>query len=303
MGAKGLIACDGVGVERYDISVIDLYENINQNAFGQCFTTKYDAQNQMWMLYPSTDNNSLISNKIMIYNFLEETWAIFIPNLGNQIQTPLIINSLSCTGLGYTTDDNTWNDFAPGGLFGPLGLSWEQAAFPWNRFLQQDLSASLLGGDQNGFVYVLDDGPTDNLGPAATTPLGIPTQVITKRLNPFTQAGEKGRFGYLDIYYEVNPGALITLNIYANNSGIVYKTFTFTLDWTTNTIPDPNAAPSFAWKRFYINVISEFIQVELNSQTGTVNDAPVYDQNAPFKILGMILWASSAGRLTPGTFL
>lgn len=303
MGAKGLIICDGVGVERYDEEVIDLFENINQNAFGQCNAARYDAQNQAWMLYPSTDKNINTSDKIMVYNFLEKTWAIYIPNLGNLIQTPTSPNTLSCLGLGFTTQDITWNDFAAGGKWGPAGLAWDQANFAWNTFLVQDLTPSLLAGDQNGFVYIADDGPTDNLGPAATTPLGIPTQVITKRLSPFAHLGEKCRFGYVDIYYQVNPQASIRLNIYCNNSNIVYRTFTFTLDWTTNGNVNPDAAPGFAWKRFYINVVGEFVQIELNSQIDTVNDAPVYNMKSPFKILGMILWAAPAGRLTPGTFL
>lgn len=295
MGAKGLIACDAVGVERYDEPVVDLFENINQNYFKMCFAQKYDNQNQTWMLYPSVDNQATTSDRIFVYNYLENTWAIYIPNLGSLIQTPTSNNTLSCLGLGFTTQDATWNTFAVGGTW-PNGLNWDQANFRWDNFLQQDLTPSLLAGDQNGFVYVCDDGPVDSVGPQGTTPLGIPTQVVTKRLNPFiSQAGQKCSFGYVDIYYQVIPDSQIRVNIYGNNNTVLYKSFTFTMDGDSDN--------DYAWKRFYINVTAEFIQIELNSYLGVVNGLPSYNQNGPFKILGMILWAAPAGRLTPGTYL
>ncbi len=296
MGAKGLIQSDGVGVERYDENVIDLFEDINQNAFGQCFAQKYDAENQSWMLYPSSDNDSHTSDKIIVYNYLEETWAIYEPNLGALIQTPTSPNTLSCLGLGFTTRDLIWNDFAPGGRFGPNGLTWDEANFTWNSHLEQDLSPSLLAGDQNGFVYIADDGPFDQVGPQNTTPNPIPTQVITKRLNPFNANGVKASFGAIDVYYQVNDGGQIRINIYGNNSSIVYKTFLFTLDGKSDS--------GYNWKRFYLNITAEFIQVEFNSFLGDdINNVPQYNPAPPFKILGMILWAQPGGRLTPGTFL
>lgn len=296
MGAKGLIESDGVGVERYDEDVIDVFEDINQNAFGQCFAQKYDAQNQSWMLYPSTDNNSSTSDKIIVYNYLEKTWAIYEPNMGALIADPTKPNTLSCLGLGFTTKDLIWNDFAPGGKYGPNGLTWDQANFTWNSHLEQDLSPSLLAGDQNGFVYVADDGPFDQIGPQTATPNPIPTQIITMRLNPFIQNGLKATFGYLDIYYQANDGGQIRVNIYGNNSSVIYKTFLFTLDAPTNS--------GYNWKRFYLNITAEFIQVEFNSLiSDTLANVPVYNPAPPFKILGMLLWAMPGGRLTPGTFL
>lgn len=296
MGAKGLIMSDGVGVERYDENIIDVFEDINNNAFGQCFAQKYDAQNQTWMLYPSEANNSSTSDQILVYNYLEETWAKFQPNLGTLASDATKPNTLSCLGLGYTTKDLIWNDFAPGGKFGPNGLTWDEANFKWDAFLEQDLTPSLLAGDQNGFVFIADDGPFDEIGPQNSAPQPIPTQVITKRLNPFINVGVKATFGYLDIYYQVNAGGSIKVNIYGNNSNLVYKTFTFTLDG--------NSSATYNWKRFYINITAEFIQVEFNSFLGDdINNVPQYNAAPPFKILGMLLWAQPASRLTPGTFL
>lgn len=73
-----------------------------------------------------------------------------------------------------------------------------------------------------------------------------------------------------------------------------------TTAWTLALTPDiPTGNPitanyqfsnpnGFNWKRIYINLIGQFIQMEIDPT-----------ENAPFKILGFILWAKPAGRLTP----
>jgi len=295
MGSKGLVDCDGVNVDRYDFEVIDLWEDINQERFFMCFSQRFDSLNQTWMLYPSESKDNQTSDSVMVYNFLEETWAIFKPNLGNLVQTPTLPNTLSCIGLGFTTKDLVWTDFAPGGAFGALGLNWSQANFAWNANLTQNLSPLLLGGDQNGFVYELNVGPTDNAGPAQALP--IITSVKTKQYNPYVQEGMKARFGYLDVYYEVNAEVQVVFNFFLNGSDKEIQTNILTFD---STNPDMD----FAWKRIYINLTGQFIQWEISTHLGDtpITGVPIYNTAGTFKILGQILYASPAGRLTPGTY-
>lgn len=295
MGAKGLIQCDGVGVERYDISVIDLFEQIHQTFFGQCFALKYDSLNVTWMLYPSVNSPTTTSDSILVYNFLESTWAIYQPNLGKLANSSTTLNTLSCLGLAFTTDDYNWSDFAAGSGSDVEGLSWEKFPYSWNFNLDQDLAPTMLSGDQNGFVSITNDGPVDNFGPVGNFN-GIETIITTKRFNPFAQNGMKARFGYLDVYYEVNSAVAITIKFIANNTSAPISTFLFNLDG--------NLGETWAWKRFYINCVSEFIQIEITSENqGSEDDVPTYNTNGVFKILGMILWAAPAGRITPGGFI
>jgi len=62
---------------------------------------------------------------------------------------------------------------------------------------------------------------------------------------------------------------------------------------------------AYAWKRIYISAVAEFIQIEINSIIGIDEDTgeEILNTAGPFKILGMILYAGPAGRLTPGKFL
>jgi hypothetical protein len=286
MGIKGLISCDGVNVDRYDQTILDQFEQINQSGFGQCFGQKYDTLNQAWMLYPSQANKLLTNDSALIWNYLENTWAVFTPNLGNLIVTPTNINALSCLGLGLNVEDITWADFAANSGSEVEGLSWSEANFPWVGYLTQTLSSVLLGGDQNGVVYQMNVGVEDNGRP-------VKTSIVSKRYNPFAPDGLKARFGYLDVYYEVNPNITLTYNFYMNNSEDVSASTTLTLSGPQGSI--------WAWKRLYLNYVGEFLQFEITNETPPLSQE--YNTGGSFTILGHIIHAYPAGRLTPGLFI
>jgi len=260
MGSKGLIACDGVNVQRYDVSIIDEFLNIDQQYFFQCFGLRFDNLNQSWMLYPS--QNSTLSNSVLVYNFAENTWGIY--NI-----------AMSCLGLYNITSDITWADFAADADPGSTYPTWGSAQIPWDSYLLQDLAPTLLGGGFDDTIYQMNSGTTDN-GNA------ISASVTTTRWNPFVGIGQKVQFGYIDFYYLVESGATpeIMLTFFTDSNSTPIATRMLTLDGPANA--------NYDWKRIYINNIGEFLQMNMACSSPT-----------NFKILGMILWARPAGRFTP----
>jgi len=265
MGHKGLIACDGVNVQRYDVSIIDQFLAVNQSYFQQCFGQRFDTLNQSWMLYPSDAATMGMSDSAIIYNFLENSWSTYTI-------------SMSCLGLFYVITDATWSSFALGMQIGNTYPNWSSAQIPWDSFLSQAAAPTLLGGNFKGDVFEMDDGLTDD-------GLSIEVEITSSRWNPFTQIGQKVQFGWIDFYYTVdttNPPGTITINFSTDNSSGFVQQRTLTLDGPPL---DPSA---FAWKRIYINNVGEFLQMNM------VSDSPTN-----FKILGMVLWCKPSGRLTP----
>lgn len=234
MGSKGLIACDGVNVQRYDVSVIDQFLDINQSKFAQCFSQRFDTLNQTWMLYPSAQNDALISDKILVYNFLENTWATF--------ELPL-----SCLGLYYVTKDAIWDSFIPGGA---NPINWNQAEFNWASYLLQDLAPTLLGGGHTGIVYQMNDNDSDEGE-------DIETSITSTRLNPFVGTGQKVEFGYVDFYYEKNNDCTLDLTFFVDNSSAPATTRTLTLDGPTNS--------DVHFKRIFINVSGQFLRFNIHN--------------------------------------
>lgn len=274
MGNTGFIACDGVNVQRYDIPIIDYYETkFSEQYYAQAFSQRYDNLNQSWTLYVSNDRDPsdfpLVggvapgSDSALIYNFLENTWATYTWSV-----------PMTCLGLFYNQSGTTWADLN----ISPENL-WENEDAAWNSYSNQKGAPILLAGDTSGNVYWMDHEPsvTDN-------GTSIIPDITTTRWNPVLQLGQKVQFAYIDIYYYVastNPSdpISVTLKFYVDNSNDSVLSRTLTLDGPPNS--------EFAFKRIYVNLIGQFIQMEID---------PNVDSFMQF--LGFILWCSPAGRMT-----
>jgi hypothetical protein len=171
--------------------------------------------------------------------------------------------NMSCLGIFYIVKDKTWAQ---------LPVTWSSQDVSWNSYLNQQFAPTLVAGGR-GIVYTLDDSVTDD-GAIITS------DILSTQWNPFVGTGERVQFGYIDFYYEINPGTTIDITFYVDDSEDPATTRTLTLDGPVNN--------NHEWKRVYINCVGEFLQMEMSS-----NDA------SDFKILGMILWARPSGRLTP----
>ena len=263
VGSKGLIACDGVNVQRYDLPVIDFFlDDIDYDFIEQCYSVRFDNNNQTWTLYPDLHNDNGKSNKILVYNFIENTWCRY------DIE-------LSVLGLYQVTSDKTWADFPE--------TSWQEADFKWNSYLLQSATPNLLGGSHEGNVYLMDFGETD-YDHSTDTQIPYDCNITSTMWNPFAQNGAMVQFGYIDIYYQCEEDVTLTLTFYLNGSNLQGVQRTVELSQASQADPDQINN----WQRVYINVSAQFLQVEVNSES-----------EGNFKIIGMILWAKGDGRLVP----
>lgn len=268
VGATGLIACDGVNVQRYDVPIIDYYEtNFSEAYYAQTFAQRYDNLNQGWMLYVSNETPFPLvggvapgSDSALIYNFVENTFATY------KFSIPL-----TCLGIFYNQTGTTWAS---------LTQSWESTDQTWNSYSSQKGAPILLAGDVNGNIWFMDnqEAVTDDGTP-------IVPDIVTTRWNPIMQLGQKIQFGWIDIYYyiaSVDPNNPIsaTLNFYVDNSENIAASRTLTLDGPSSS--------QFAFKRIYMNLIGEFVQMEIDP-----------DVNSFMQFVGFIIWAKPSGRLTP----
>ncbi len=268
IGGKGLIACDGVNVQRYDVSIIDYYEtNFREQYYSQAFAQRYDNLNQGWMLYVSNESTFPLvggvapgSDRALIYNFVENSFATYEWSI-----------PLTCLGTFYRQTGTTWAD---------LPQAWEVTDFPWNSYSQQKAAPILLAGDTTGHVWYMDDQTQTTDNGTAILP-----DIVTTRWNPIMQQGQKVQFGWIDIYYSKSTDPVqVELNFYVDNSENTATTRTLTLDGPVNS--------QYAWKRIYVNLIGEFFQMEIDATTPSMVDSAM-------QFVGFIIWAKPAGRFTP----
>lgn len=271
-GSTGLIACDAVNVQRYDIPIVDYYENeIQQKYYPQVFSQRYDNLNQSWSLYVSRANTFPViggvapgSDRALIYNFFENTWATYLFTI-----------PLTCLGTFYVPTSPTWQS---------LTNSWDSSDFPW-AYYKQETAITLLAGDTTGNVWYMDNG-----GVSTDNGTHIPIEVLGTQWNPSIQLGSKLQFVYIDIYYQIvstdpSKPVKVRINFYNDNSDTYAISKIMTLDG--------NVQGGKTFKRVYINLIGEFVQIEITQ----IDLEPFFDSTVQF--FGFILWTKDSGRLTP----
>lgn len=274
VGATGLTQCDGVNVSRYDQSIIDFYETVmQQQYYNQVFGIRYDNLNQAWMLYPSSTASPVIDNVapgsdcVLVFNFFENSFCTY--------RTAI---PMTCLGAILHERVTTWAN---------VGITWDQGDATWSSYGNEFKAPILLGGTTDGRILWMDqvDSPKDGMVfGSSVTGSSFSVSIVGKKWNPFATQGQKTQFGYVDVFYSVEEDLSgvpveLTLKFYADYNPTAVASRPLTLDGP--------AGSSYAWKRIYLNIIAEFVQMEIDPQ-----------EDAPFQITGLVLWARPAGRFT-----
>jgi hypothetical protein len=134
VGYNGISECDSYKADRIDIKIPDLVFDFNANFNGsmRVHGIRDFQQRLAFFIYPFADTNPIYPNRRLVYNYENDSWAIFTESL---------------TALGTFQDQSspTWAD---------IPFSWETQNNPW---LNRPASfPSIIGGNQQGFVEYLD---------------------------------------------------------------------------------------------------------------------------------------------------
>ena len=121
--------------------------HINNNNFGQkrVHGIRDFLQRLAYWTYPETDNNGIFPDRRLVYNYENDSWAIFT-------------DSLTTLGNFQPIGSRTWAN--PAGSTPDVKVRWEEANFPWVS--QPSAILSIVGGNQQGYVEYLDQQTTND---------------------------------------------------------------------------------------------------------------------------------------------
>lgn len=163
IGDVGIHACNGANVTRIDSKIPDFVFNIHNDNDGTkrvAGIRDYDAEVVYWTL-PSDDNDDSFPTQVLVYNYATKSWAI---------------NDDSITTFGYfqNNDDITWQDSLQ---------TWEESDFPWNSGALQKKHRSIIGGNQQGWVFFINGSDintsTRNAGVLQITAIDVGNAILT----------------------------------------------------------------------------------------------------------------------------
>jgi hypothetical protein len=191
VGNYGITTDDSVNVSRIDQKIPQLVFNINNlNRGPQRVYGIRDYNNQLvYWTFPNSADNPKFPNKILVYNYVNETWAIW-----NDFFT--------CFGYLQYDNGTTWA--------GLPYASWAEWNDPWGAGQLQALFPNVAAGNNQGFILGVqseaDNAPFYAIISAVRTFVGgIPRVRITTFEHNF---GPVGNLAYIIIDNCIGPTVL-----------------------------------------------------------------------------------------------
>lgn len=284
VGRPAIVGSDGVNVKRVDEIIPDFTNNlrisdqqpvlsIDQGSISQCYGERFDDFKEGWMCYRDFDTDSdgpvKKSNSVLAFNYLDNTYAVYT-------------FPFSCLGFGRIVARDVWeNNFD----------LWDEALYTWDTFTQTFGALIDLAGDQNGKVYKLGVGNTiTNL---AGTRIPCLFEAITKDFNPFVEAGELVRLGYVDFLVSSNDDTRFRVQFYKDNQ----MNTDFDSFYQETRIEllggEPNTQYKI-WKRIYVGAVGKEHTMRIYQNAADFDETHV---NQPIRIHAIVPYFKAAGRL------
>lgn len=159
VGDKGIVECDSFKSERIDIKIPDFVFHLQDQNNGQKRIHGIrDFINRLaYFTYCSEEANGTFPDKRLVYNYENDSWAIFT-------------DSLTTLGTFQEPSSRNWLN---------TQIPWIQCNFPWIN--QPSTVPVILGGNQQGFIEQLDELTTNDpsLYISAITSNGPNATVVT----------------------------------------------------------------------------------------------------------------------------
>ncbi len=281
VGRPAIVGSDGVNVKRVDEIIPDFTLNlrvdeqqpvlsIDQGSIGQCYGERFDDFKEGWTCYRNYDDDGITgvkaSNSVLAFNYLDGTYAVYT-------------FPFSCLGFGRIIAEDVWaNDFD----------LWPEAHYTWDSYSESEGALIDLAGDQNGIVYKLGTG--NSITTLDGTKIPCLFELITKDFNPFVEAGELVRFGYVDFLVSSNDNTKFRVQFYKDNE----LDTTFSTYYQETTLTLTSATQYKIWKRIYIGAVGKEHTMRIYQNPDDFTDG---SPNQPIRIHAIVPYFKSAGRI------
>ena len=133
IGDKGVVECDSYKSERIDIKIPDLvftFSNANDGTTRVHGIRDFVSRLAYWT-YPSETSNGTFPDKRLVYNYDNDSWAIFD-------------DSFTCFGTFQLTSNRTWLN---------TPIPWIECNFTWIDEPSGD--PVVVAGNQQGFIEIV----------------------------------------------------------------------------------------------------------------------------------------------------
>lgn len=162
IGNVGIHACNGLNVERIDQTIPDEVFQIHDGSDGPLRVQgirDYYTELVYWT-FPNQQTSPTYPNRVLVYNYITGSWAF---------------NNDTFTTFGYfqttpTSTGITWADAT---------RTWASAHVTWGTASSQAKFRQVVGGNQEGYVLIIDRGIGRNAPSLQITTMSVSNDTVT----------------------------------------------------------------------------------------------------------------------------
>lgn len=160
VGNIGIHACNGANVERIDNKIPDLVFDIKNEFSGvnRVHGIRDFLVEMVYWCLPNLQQTAAnpFPDRILVYNYVNGSWAI------NN-------DSITCFGYFQPTVGITWDN---------PGITWDDVSVKWDAGEYQAQFRSVVAGNQEGFVFIVDANASYNASVLSITNVEVVAGVV-----------------------------------------------------------------------------------------------------------------------------
>jgi hypothetical protein len=219
VGQGGIYGCDGSSVRRIDDKIPEfMFNNVNLSMINQ-LSAVHDKNFMMSLMsYPSTEDSTK-NDRTLLFSHKDGWFSEY--DFG-----------MRALGRFSIQTGTTWNDISDG------TTQWKElAGLTWDDIAEQEKEDLILGGDDYGTVYSVNDKQYTKDGEEE-----YDFAIESKTFSPYVDQGIRSRLARIDLL--INPtNDTLNIDMYANENSTPYKTISMDTTSTSDKV----------WKRAIVN--------------------------------------------------
>lgn len=214
-------AIDPNGQYRVDAALPDYVLELDASKRNLCVGARNDPYRAFWWTFARNADETPARILAAQYDDKDElSWSVYRM-------------AFNVFGTYSRVQPTTWDSYSP--------RSFDDLTFAWDSAKGTTGFRSLIGGTQDGTVYVFDDSDTDS-------GVAITMEATSQALSPFP--GMRSHLGWIDIYGKAVSNATLTIGWSKDNRAAVEKSMT--VDMT------PDVVTNNVYRRVLVNKVASF---------------------------------------------
>jgi hypothetical protein len=273
---RGIVGSTFNDVGRIDLQIPDFIEQFedgtNIAGLNRIQGIQDFEKRLVYWLYADQASNQQTPNKILCYNYIDNTWSTF-----TQAFTTLgrykISNAL----------DNTWQTWTS---------PWNGDNATWDMGVEQTGTLIIVAGDVKSQVWqIMNDDYTADVAGEIATPYNF--TITSNWINPYFQSGKRCKLAYYDLYITTTDNGQITLENYSDDDDsdpwLVKTVYTNDQALTTNPVKQVK------YIRVFLGMIARNHQIKMTLTPTQLNNNLI--GKSDFEMQGVIFWTREEGRI------